>query len=73
MLPMGEYTYNNSVTTATELLPFYTNYGFHPWTSWPVEIETMKPVGRNYVHWMVSVHAFCKKILEHTRERMSRH
>jgi transposase InsO family protein len=30
MLPMGEYAYNNSITTATELLPFYTNYDFHP-------------------------------------------
>jgi len=73
MLPMGEYAYNNSVTTATGLSPFYVNYGFDPRTSWPVEIEAMNPAGRNYAHWMVSVHAFCKKILECTRERMSRH
>jgi len=73
MLPMGEYAYNNSVTMATGLLPFYANYGFHPWTSWPVEIEAMNLAGRNYMHWMVSVHVFCKKTLEHTRERMSRH
>jgi len=73
MLPIGEYTYNNSLTTATGLSPFYANYGFHPWTSWPVEIEVMNLAGRNYAHWMVSVHAFCKKTLEHTRERMSRH
>jgi len=33
----------------------------------------MNPVGRNYTHWMVSVHVFCKKTLEHIRERMSRH
>ena len=70
---MGEYAYNNSVTTATGLSPFYANYGFHPRTSWPVEIEAMNPAGRNYAHWMVSVHAFCKKTLERTRERMSRH
>jgi len=30
MLPMGEYAYNNSVTTATGLSPFYANYSFHP-------------------------------------------
>jgi len=73
MLPIGEYTYNHSVTTATGLSPFYANYGFHPRTSWPVEIEAMNPVGRNYVHWMVSVHAFCKKTLECTRKRICRH
>jgi len=33
----------------------------------------MNPAGRNYGHWMVSVHAFCKTTLERTRERMSRH
>jgi len=73
MLPMGEYAYNNSVTMATGLSPFYVNYSFHPRTSWPVEIEAMNPVFRNYVHRMVSVHAFCKKTLEHTQEGMSRH
>jgi len=70
---MGEYTYNNSVTTARALSPFYANYAFHPQTSWPVEIEAMNPAGRNYAHWMVSIHAFCKKTLEHTRERISHH
>jgi len=73
MLPMGEYVYNNSVTTAMGLSSFYANYGFHPRTSWPVEIEAMNPARRNYAHWMVSVHIFCKKTLEHTREQMSHH
>jgi len=73
MLPMGEYVYNNSVTMATVLYAFFTNYGFHPRTSWPVEIEAMNPAGRNYAHWMVTAHVFCKKTLERTLERMSRH
>jgi len=70
---MGEYAYNNLVTTATGMSPFYANYGFHPWTSWPVEIEAMNLAGRNYAHWMVSVHAFCKKTLECTRKQISHH
>jgi hypothetical protein len=55
---------NNSVTTVTGLSPFYANYGFHPRTSWPVELEAMNPTGRNYTHWKVSVHTFCKKALK---------
>ena len=39
MLQLAEYSYNNSVTTATQMSPFYANYGFHPRTTWPVEME----------------------------------
>ena len=30
LLPMEEHTYNNSVTSATRMTPFYANYGSHP-------------------------------------------
>ena len=39
MLPRAESSYNNSVTTATQMSPFYANYRFHPRTTWPVEME----------------------------------
>ena len=43
MLLLAEYSYNNSVTTATQMSPFYANYGFHPRTTWPVEMESKNP------------------------------
>jgi transposase InsO family protein len=73
MLPMSEYAFNNSVTTATGISPFYANYGFHPRTNWPVEAVAMNPAGRNYTHWMTSVHNWCKAKLEETRERMRKY
>ena len=33
MLPLADYSYNNSVTTATQMSHFYANYGFHPRTT----------------------------------------
>jgi hypothetical protein len=27
---MAEFTYNNSVSLATKISPFFTNYGFYP-------------------------------------------
>jgi len=30
LLPMAEFTYNNSTTTGNGMSPFYANYGFHP-------------------------------------------
>ena len=34
LLPMAEYAYNNSVTSATGISPFYANYEFNPQTAW---------------------------------------
>jgi transposase InsO family protein len=30
LLPLAEFTYNNSFSSATGLSPFYANYGYHP-------------------------------------------
>jgi hypothetical protein len=30
LLPLAEFTYNNSVTAQTQTTPFHANYGFHP-------------------------------------------
>ena len=73
MLPLAEYSYNNSVTTATQMSPFYVNYCFHPRTTWPVEMESKNPASRNYAHWITSVHELCRSYLEATRERMGRY
>jgi hypothetical protein len=27
---MAEFAYNNSISSATKISPFFTNYGFHP-------------------------------------------
>ena len=70
---MAEYSYNNSVTTATNQLIFYSNYGFHPRTTWPTNHEAKNPSSRHYVHWMVGVHAWCQQALERARERMSKY
>ena len=43
LLPLAEYAYNNPATTATQMSPFYANYGFHPQTTWLVEKESKNP------------------------------
>ena len=73
LLRLAEYAYNNSATTATQMSPFYINYGFHPQTTWPVEKESKNPASRNYAHWIKSVHDLCLKRLEDTRERMGKY
>ena len=66
LLPLAEYAYNNSATMATQMSPFFANYGFHPPTNWPVEKESKNPASRNYAHWMESVLEICMKSLDVT-------
>ena len=52
LLPMAEHAYNNSVTSATGLTPFYTNYGRHPESQYPQRTEVMNPASHAYAHWI---------------------
>lgn len=73
LLPMAEYAYNNSVTSATKLSPFFANYGFNPRTNWPTEESPKNPSSKFYLHWMSSVHDTCRTNLESSREVMGKY
>jgi hypothetical protein len=73
LLPMAEFAYNNSVTTATGLSPFYANFGFHPTATNPAAANTLNPASTVYAHWMHTVHEEARKALEKTQERMRRY
>ena len=73
LLPLAEYAYNNSDSTATQMSPIYPNHGFHPRTTWPVEKESRNPASRNYAHWIESAHDLWIKRPEETRQRMGKY
>src|SRR5437588_8585057 len=73
MLPLAEFAYNNSYTTATKTTPFYANYGFHPKTIWPTEFETKNPSCSVYGHWLKSVHKKIANTLKETKRRMGKY
>jgi transposase InsO family protein len=56
LLPLAEYVYNNSFSTATGLSPFYANYGYHPRTNWPPTEAPRNPGSALYWHWLHAVH-----------------
>jgi len=67
---MAEYAYNNSVTSATGLSPFFANYGRHPETLTPREINVQYPGSEAYAHWMQKTIEDNSEALKKARERM---
>jgi len=73
LLPMAEFSYNNSTTTGNGMSPFYANYGFHPAAMDPSSTEPPNPASQVYAHWMRTVHDEARKGLVDAQERMRRY
>ena len=73
LLPLAEYVYNNSITSAIGFTPFYANYGFNPKTMWLKQADAKNPAATYYAHWMEQVHRRCLEHLEQTRDRMGKY
>jgi hypothetical protein len=73
LLPIAEFAYNNSVTTATGLSPFYANYRFHPTATNPTAVNFLNPASKVYTHWMHTIHGEAQEALEKAQERMRRY
>jgi len=73
LLPMAEFTYNNSNTNTTDISPFYANYGYHPTATNPAAVLPLNPASFAYGHSMHAVYGEVRKTLDKTRERMRRY
>jgi hypothetical protein len=73
LLPLAEFAYNNSVTQATQLTPFYTNYGYHPKTIWTSSKESKDPASKAYVHWIKATHDRTMQALQKIKDNMSKY
>jgi hypothetical protein len=70
LLPMAEYAYNNTATSATGMTPFYANYGWHPETVNPGKAEVSNPASEAYAHWARRSIETNRRMLKAARERM---
>ena len=68
LLPIAEPAYNNSVTNAQKMPPFFGNYGFHPQMEWMKEIKAQNHGATMYGHSMHDILQKVKETLANTRE-----
>ena len=73
LLPMTKHAYNNAVTSATGMTPFYTNYGRHPESQNPQRMEVMNPASHCYAHWIAGALECGKTTLIAARKRMTKY
>jgi hypothetical protein len=59
LLPMAEYSYINSVHSATRLILSYINYGYHLHTNWPIVAEVKYPASDIYVYYLKTIQEKC--------------
>jgi hypothetical protein len=52
------------MTQATQLTPFYTNYGFHPKTIWTLLEDSKNLASKAYAHWIKVTHDRAMQALE---------
>jgi hypothetical protein len=73
LLPMAEFAYNNSVTQATGMSPFFANYGRHPGCTNPSTIPTSDDTQEGYINHIVSVQGLVTRNLKTTQERIKKY
>jgi len=56
LLPMAEYTYDNSLHSTVRMTLFIANYGYYPWTNWPTVEPSWNPTFQNHILWLTSIH-----------------
>jgi hypothetical protein len=55
LLPMAEFAYDNLVTQATGMSPFFANYGRYPGYTNPSTIRTKDDTQEGYINYIISV------------------
>jgi hypothetical protein len=70
---MAEFAYNNSVTQATGMSPFFANYGRHLGCTNPSTIPINDNTQEGYINYIVSVQGLVTRNLKATQERMKKY
>jgi hypothetical protein len=70
---MAEFAYNNLVTQATSMSPFFANYGRHPGCTNPSTTPMNDNTQEEYINHIILVQGLVTRNLKATQERMKKY
>jgi DNA replicative helicase MCM subunit Mcm2 (Cdc46/Mcm family) len=73
LLPMAEFAYNNLVTQATGMSPFFATYGRHLGCTNPSTTPMSNDIQEGYINHIVSVQGSVTRNLKTTQQRMKKY
>jgi hypothetical protein len=73
LLPIAEFAYNNLVTHATGISPFFTNYGRYLGYTNPSTTPMNNDTQEGYINHIISVQGLVTRNLKATQERMKKY
>jgi hypothetical protein len=69
LLPLAEFTYNNTLHGSTGVTPFFANYGFHPRFSISIPGNSVNPSAEGRARILADIHRDLSLELIHARDR----
>ena len=73
LLPLAEFSFNNTINASTKLTPFYVNYGYHPKFEYITPSESIVPSIDDRLKIMEAVREELQTTLEKTIEDQERY
>ncbi len=74
LLPLAEFTYNNTTHSTTTVSPFFANYGYNPRSNFtPTDVPITAPLAQEHVTNLDDLHNFLQYAIENAAERSAVH
>ena len=61
LLPIAEFAYNNGSHSATQVSPFFANYGYNPRATLMMDIAVADPTAHDFAKPLAELHEYCRR------------
>lgn len=61
LLPVAEFAYNNATHSATQVSPFFANYGYNPKATLSLDVSVPDPTAHDFTKPLSDLHDYCRE------------